>query len=176
VKYMKALLAGFLFFVSAQVFADPAVQVWGRSYDYSCGYFSRRSVDLSFTFKDPDVEFGTRVNAIVGFKGMLMLGGPNSRPLVWEDRRVVAAQAIDSSTWEARLIDQTLHSRSSGKFLEKAQFVFEVIHPDGRTEYRNGGSTWGYFETADLNAMVQCVSNAVLPQWRKLDIGVVVKH
>jgi hypothetical protein len=173
---MKVFFAGLLLLTSSIAISETSVQVWGRSYDFSCGYFSRRAVDLSITMKDTDLEFGTKVNAIVGFKGTLMLGGPNSRALSWEERVVVPAQAIDMSAWEARLVDQTFHSRSSGKFLEKAQFVFEVIHPDGRTEYRNGGSTWGYFETTDLNAMVECVSNGSRPDWRQLDFGVVSKN
>lgn len=168
----RFLLAALLSLSAGTSFAAD-VQVWSRAYDFSCGYFSRRAADVSVTLFDQSLPYGTTVNLIAGFAGREMRGGPNSIDLNWQNRMVIPAKAIDVSVWEARLEDQTLHNRTSGVFLEKLQFVFEVIAPGQEPVYVNGGAQWGWFETNTISAQVDCVENGVIPDdnWRRLQVS-----
>jgi hypothetical protein len=57
-------------------------------------------------------------------------------------------------------------------FLDRLQFVFEVIVPGQDPVYINGGAEWGWFETNTLSAMVECVDGGVVPNdnWRRLEV------
>ena len=151
------------------------IELWGRTYDYSCGYFSRRAADFAVTLHSDQelLPFGTVVNLIYGFSGQIMLGGPHTQNFDWADRTVVPATAIAEGSWEGRVLDKTLRSRSSGKFLDDIQFVFEVITPGNQPYYVNGGSSWGYFKSENANYMTECVENGVLPSWHKIPTQVV---
>jgi hypothetical protein len=165
-----------ILFLTLSSFASAYdVEAWGRSYDYSCGYFSRRAADVSLTYHNNNLPYGTEVNVIVGYKGSNAGGGVNNY-FDWADKVTIPAKAIDSGSWEARITDKTLHHRTEGRFLESAQFVFEVKAPGHAVEYVNSGGAWGYFETENLNAMVGCVSNGQLPNYRRLTVRSVQKN
>jgi hypothetical protein len=153
------------------------IQVWSNTYDYSCGYFSRRAADVSVTLQDETIPFGTTVNVIVGFGGDYASGGGPRRFANWELRRVVSATAIADSVWEARINDVSLHHRTEGRFLDHAQFVFEIKEPNADPRYVNGGSTWGYYQTSAMTSGVACVQNGNIPNnWMKLSVSVIEKN
>lgn len=163
-------------FLSVTTLASASqIEVWGRIYDYSCGYFSRRATDLSITLHDTSLPYGTEVNAIVGFKGSYSMGG-SQKQVDWQDRVVIKTEAINQNTWEARILDKTLHNRTEGRFLESLQFVFEARMPGQPSRYFNGGTVWGYYETDPLAASVPCVTGTDFPPWYKISFRTIEKE
>lgn len=171
---MKRISFLFLSFLSTLALAAPDIQVWGRVYDYSCGYFSRRAADVSVTLKDDSLPFGTEVNLVIGWSGEQWIAGGKHERVNWVDRTVVPMKAIDKFTWEGKALDKTFGTRSGARWFDTAQFVFEIKAPNEAPRYVHGDSKWGYFETERMNPGTNCVTTGKpLPDWKKLTHSVI---
>ncbi len=174
VRILFSLLIGTFWF--APVAFAHEIEVWGRTYDYSCGYFSRRAADLSFTLRDIQFAWGTQVKVIVGFRDSRRVGPGSPYIKDWQERVEIPAAVIDKGTWEAKILDKTLHHRTEARFLEASQFVFEIKEPGVAPRYLNGGTTWGYYETELLTPGSDCVGGGRLPPWHRLQYSSVRKN
>jgi|GEM_PF-1571379 len=159
-----------LFLAANSAFAE--VEMWGRAYNYSCGYFSRTAADVSATLHE-DVPANGTVEAIIGWAGIEVRADNRQEWREWFYQRVLPAKALSANSFEVRWDDATLHNRTDNLFLSSFQVVFVVKAPGLATRYYNGGSNMGWFQSEKLNVAVPCVQNGTLPPWKRLDVDVI---
>lgn len=173
-------MKSFLLFISLFSLTIEASEVpkntWvkGRSYLYSCSYYSNTSGDYEIYFRDRNLPWGTKVSVVLGFSGYRALGGGAREAFEWDRVRTWQMKDVAPYTWyiEQR---ETLHSRSSNQFLTDLNFVFKIEIPNQAPYYENGGSSYGYHQVFAEQAPSPCVENGSLPPFKDLEIRVIKK-
>lgn len=148
---MKRLTISILLLTVLASGSALAAEVSGKSrtFTYSCGYFSSQVSDVEISYHNPDLEWGVIVQMIYGYEGVDVRGGGDDVRRVrieWqrESRDVVVASA--PYTWTAKM-QVPVHYRSSSTFYDTLNFVYRLIHPDGRIEFDNGtDAPWGFYK------------------------------
>lgn len=148
---MKRFSFALLFTVALTSIAQATqVQVWGRDYTYSCGYFSSIEGEYDITLRDDTLPWGTEVTLVTGW----------SAPgfFEWRERREIPARSVSPFTWRAH-VSGTLAYRSGAERRTHLDFVFKVTLPDGTVRWINGGNgSWSFFRVHVLgNTVSNCV-------------------
>jgi hypothetical protein len=152
---LRTVLALVLLFTSSSALAS---ETWaeGRKVLHSCIYASSYEAEVTLSYRNYTLPWGTSVSLIYGWGGTVLNGGPFD----WENTQTLAVSASAPYTWSAT-VRGTTSTRSSPKYYEHIDFVWKVVLPNGTEFYEKGnGSTWGYY-AADVNNMpAPCVSDS----------------
>jgi hypothetical protein len=92
------LILGASFLTTASLAADIAAK--SRTYTHSCGYFSNQISELEIVYKNTDLAWGSKVEAIFGYEGYT--AQVNNRPRVpfeWSQEQTQVVHASGPSTW-----------------------------------------------------------------------------
>jgi hypothetical protein len=135
--------------VSARASAQPDSWVDARFYVTSPGYYTATRADVAASFRDV-LRWGSRVKLHYGYGGQWLQGSTcPGCTFAWYEIGEVEATSTAPYTWTA-WIDHALHERSHAYWIDKLQFVWEIILPGGYVYYERGGpSSRGYYE-ADM--------------------------
>lgn len=173
---LKLFLA--LVLVSFEAFAgEIQIDVFGRSYVNSCGYYSNESADLSINFTNRMLPWGTKVTVVSGWRGydLKFISGPvQEQWFEWAYRSEQEAKAVAPYQWRAE-ISRTLHDRSSTQQLTALQFSIQVEEP-GKAPVNYPLINWAFYEAAvGGNGNSPCVSGE-LPPFRLLSHRIVERN
>lgn len=141
------LLAGMAGVTSGVFASEPQVQV--RSFTNSCGYYSSRLADVQVSYQNEALEWGVRVQLVYGAEGETVRSGGSSvvfERFDWDQQAEKTMVASGPFQWSTQFRLPVAY-RSSPKFIDGLDFVFQIVHADGRIEYDNGTSSpLGYFK------------------------------
>jgi hypothetical protein len=142
-RFLRNVFALVLLCVSATAFAGET-SARARAVTYSCMYYSAQAVEVELSYLNYDLPWGTSVILTYGWGGHVS-GGNGSTPVDWENTTSVNAPATAPYTWGAT-VRSNIAERSSPKYYDRIDFVWEVHLPDGSVFYEKGNtSTWGYY-------------------------------
>jgi hypothetical protein len=167
-----------LFVTACLSAAEIQLDVYGRSYVNSCGYYSNESADLQVNFGSHMFPWGTRIFVVTGWKGYDQTGGGGNSYQNWFNwayRTEQEAKAAAPYQWRAEL-HNTLHDRSSNRFLTALQFAIRVEVP-GMAPVNYPQISWAYYE-APIGAYGNspCVSGNNLPPFRLIQQTIVERN
>lgn len=156
---MKILLIVLMGLVGKNVFAGPEIEVKGQQSGYRseakycpdpaipCGY-SGGKVAFQVDYKNETLPWGVKVELLRGFAGQDWCGGcepPYYNFFSWQDKRFVEMNSVASWTWSAQTTADGYGSGAGGQY-DALEFVIRITFPDGRVQWDNGGSSWGYYK------------------------------
>ncbi len=157
-RFLRNVLALVLMCVSATAFAGGTT-ARARAVTYSCGYYSSQEAEVELRYVNTNLPWGTSVTLIYGWGGYY--SAPNGTPpnlFDWENTASKDAPATAPYTWGATVKSQ-IAARSSPKFYERLDFVWEVHLPDGSVFYEKGNdSAWGYYVADFSDVPNSCTS------------------
>ncbi|MFP2933701.1 hypothetical protein ACLESO_52905 [Pyxidicoccus sp. 3LG] len=134
-----------------------AMEQWvqARTVLNSCGYFNNSQAEVTLSYRNYDLPWGTRVFLIYGW-GSPPAGG--STGFDWAPQpTTVEAPATAPYTWGTQ-VKSIIRSRSSVVYTN-INYVWKVVLPDGHEFYEKGnGSTYGYY-AADFSQVPMPCSN-----------------
>lgn len=128
--------------------------VQARAILNSCGYFSNAQVEVTLSYRNQDLPWGTSVYLIYGWGG-----GTTTTSFDWAPQpTTVQAPATAPYHWGTK-VTSIFRARSSTTY-SSINYVWKVVLPDGTEFYEKGnGSTYGYY-AADFTAVpVPCVND-----------------
>jgi hypothetical protein len=151
---LRSLLAAVLFVSSTALASETWAE--GRKVLHSCVYASSYEVEVSLSYRNYTLPWGTSVFLIYGWGGNVT----NGSPFDWENTQTLTVSASAPYTWSTT-VRATTATRSSPKYYEHLDFVWKVVLPNGTEFYEKGNaSTWGYY-AADVSQMpAPCVSDS----------------
>lgn len=147
--------------------------VQARAILNSCGYFNNAQVEVTLSYRNLDLPWGTSVYLIYGWGGSSSPG----TSFDWQPQpTTVEAPATAPYYWGTK-VTTIFRARSSTQY-SNINYVWKVVLPDGNVFYEKGNdSTYGYY-AADFSAIpVPCVNDGQFigtPQ--PLTITTVVKN
>lgn len=176
-RFLRSVLALAVLCVSATAFAGET-SARARAVTYSCGYYSSQEAEVELSYRNYDLPWGTWVTLIYGWGGKVLAGGdapPNY--FAWENTSAKEAPATAPWTWGTTVRSQ-IAARSSPKYYEQVDFVWEVHLPDGSVFYEKGNtSALGSYKadfsgvpnactsTGDFNTALQPVPVTSVVKW-----------
>jgi hypothetical protein len=129
--------------------SDADVQVRGRTFYGSPSYYSTTESDSEVTLR-ASLPWGSIVYLHHGYGGKKL--DQSAAVLDWQSVRRVEMTAAAPWVWKVK-ISKVLHYRSSDELLTHLQFVFNVIYPDGHSEWLRGTeSRMGFYQARLLPA------------------------
>lgn len=155
-RLLRNVFALALMLCSAAAFAgDTYVQA--RAVTHSCSYYSTQNVEVTLSYVNTGLPWGTSVNLMYGWGGA---SGAGSTPFDWQNTTTVAAPATAPYTW-GTTVTSIIAARSSSQYYANIDFVWQVTLPDGSVFYEKGNSsTYGYY-LADFSQLPRpCVSDS----------------
>jgi len=174
---MPAVFLIFSALLSLPTLHAGEIEALSRTYSHSCGYFSNRVSEVEIIYKNNDLGWGTKIEAIYGYEGYLAhSSNPFRVPFEWREERIETIQASGPHTW-AFTHFAYIHDRSSPKYIEAINIVFRVTHPNGTVVYENGTQTpWGFYRIL-LASDAGCVSDGVpLPRFESSVVQLVERY
>lgn len=167
---LNAFMATLLLIVGSSAFADQKIQVWGRGYHHSCGYYSSTDADFDVTIFHDEIPYGASVTLVSGIGSDNLNRNPYFAH--WQLRSEQKMEAIDVSTWRVRRSGQ-ISSRSSNSGYNQIEFVFRVDIPGQPSQWILPASNGSYF-MAPLEYMnIRCVnSEDDRPQFSRLTLKI----
>jgi hypothetical protein len=165
----------FLFLITFSVFSWGAdISVKARNYTRSCVYFSTVEADITVSFRDTTLPWGSEITLVSGWAGRE--GFPEKR-FEWSDREENIARAKAPYTWTTTL-KKTLHSRTEAVFRDTLNFVFKVSVPGRSPYFVNGGTPWGFYSSlVTENGLGRCVTGLDdLPEFKALEVKIIEKN
>lgn len=155
---MTSLLRNVLALVLLSVSSSAlAAETWaeGRKVLHSCVYASSYETEVTASYRNYDLPWGTSVFLVHGWGG-----SNNGTPFDWDNTQTVQASASAAYTWSAT-VRATTSTRSSPKYSEHLDFVWKVVLPNGSEFYEKGNpSTWGYYAANFASLPGPCVSDS----------------
>lgn len=127
--------------------------VQARAILNSCGYFSNAQVEVTLSYRNNDLPWGTSVYLIYGW------GGTGTTSFDWAPQpTTVEAPATAPYHWGTQV--KTIFRARSSTSYSSINYVWKVVLPDGTEFYEKGnGSTYGYY-AANFSALpVPCVND-----------------
>jgi hypothetical protein len=155
--------------MSAQsALADQKIQVWGRGYHHSCGYYSSTDADFDVTIFNDAIPYGASVTLVSGFGSDNLNRNPYFAH--WQYRTEQKMEAIDVSTWRIRKSGQ-INARSSQSGYSQIEFVFRIDVPGQPSQWILPGANGSYY-IASLEYMnIRCVnSDEDMPGFSRLNL------
>lgn len=154
-RLLRNVLALVLMFVSASAFAAESTSVQARAVLHSCGYYSSQEVEVSLSYYNDTLPWGTSVELLYGWGGT-----EGSTVFDWRNSTSIAAPATAGYTWGVTVTSQ-IAARSSPTFFEHIDFVWKVTLPGGSVFYVKGNSsTYGYYKADFSQLQRPCTSDA----------------
>ena len=128
--------------------------VHARAILNSCGYFSNAQVEVTLSYRNQDLPWGTSVFLIYGWGG-----GTSSTAFDWAPQpQTVEAPATAPYHWGTK-VTTIFRARSSTEY-SSINYVWKVVLPDGNVFYEKGnGSTYGYYAANFSGIPVPCVND-----------------
>jgi hypothetical protein len=119
----------------------------------TCGYFSTSQAEITFSYKNLDLPWGTSVFLIYGWGNT-----SGTTPFAWAPQPVtVEAPATAPYHWGVT-VTGVIRARSSTEY-KNINYVWKVVLPDGSEFYEKGnGSTYGYY-SADFSQVAMPCTN-----------------
>jgi hypothetical protein len=130
--------------------------VQARTVLNTCGYFSTSQAEITLTYRNDDLPWGTRVFLIYGWGGS---SGPSST-FDWAPApQTVEVPAVAPWHW-GTTVTGVIRSRSSTQYTS-INYVWKVVLPDGHEFYEKGnGSTYGYYAADFSQVPMPCTTTA----------------
>ncbi|NMO13953.1 hypothetical protein HPC49_08845 [Pyxidicoccus fallax] len=120
----------------------------------TCGYFSTSQAEITLTYRNQDLPWGTSVFLIYGF------GGSTSPTTTFDwapQPTTVEAPAVAGWHWEATVVS-VIRARSSTQY-NNINYVWKVVLPDGNVFYEKGNSsTYGYYSADFSHVPMPCTN------------------
>lgn len=121
----------------------------------TCGYFSTSQAELTFSYRNQDLPWGTSVFLIYGWGGT-----SGTTPFDWAPAAVtVEAPATAPYHW-GTTVTGVIRARSSTSYTS-INYVWKVVLPDGSEFYEKGnGSTYGYYAADFSQVPMPCTTTS----------------
>lgn len=164
---------GFLLLLLSVTGFASQIEIRGRSYVMTCGYFSSVEGDFEVQFEDRNLPWGTRVFLVTALSGEELL---DREPINWHQRKEIEMKASAAFTWKTSFARQ-LHARSSSIAYTKVVFVFRIESPGQAPLWDNGGTLRGYYQSSVWKpGTAPCASSQTdKPDFRPLAFEIVRK-
>ncbi len=174
-------LALHILLLSASFVPTPAhaggIEAKSRTYTHSCGYFSNQVSELEIVYKNQDLAWGSKVEAIFGYEGYTAQPGNRPRlPFEWTQEQTQTIHASGPYTWTFKHLAY-VHNRSSPNFVEAVNITFRLTNADGTVVYENGsGTPWGFYRVILARNGGCTGANYPLPAFESSDIQEVERY
>ncbi|AGC41772.1 hypothetical protein MYSTI_00421 [Myxococcus stipitatus DSM 14675] len=125
--------------------------VQARTVLNTCGYFSTSQAELTLTYRNDDLPWGTSVFLIYGWGGSGVDWAPAPQ--------TVEAPAVAPYHW-GTTVTGVIRARTSTQYTS-LNYVWKVVLPDGHEFYEKGnGSTYGYYAADFSQVPMPCTTTA----------------
>jgi hypothetical protein len=167
-----ALVLALLLTSTSALAADQWVKA--RTVLNTCGYFSTSQAEITFSYRNNDLPWGTSVYLIYGWGGT-----SGTTPFDWSPQpTTVEAPATAPYHWGTTVVG-VIRARSSMPQYTNINYVWKVVLPDGHTFYEKGNdSIYGYYAADFSQVPMPCTntSGAFIGTPTPLAITTVVKN
>ena len=141
-NFLFAFALTTLVFATISIVAESSfVTVEGRSYlgpDSCRQYFSTMHSDLRYTYTNDNLPAGTRVVLHRGFRESRSNFG-------WQNPSIKKMSATSQHTWQETETNLVTATRGSTVY-SHVELVFEILLPDGKSYFDNGGAgSYGHY-------------------------------
>ncbi|MFP2928139.1 hypothetical protein ACLESO_23650 [Pyxidicoccus sp. 3LG] len=123
-----------------------ASETWvdGRAVLHACVYAYSYEAEVSLSYRNYTLPWGTSVYLIYGWGGI-----SNNVPMDWDNTQTLTVSASAPYTWSATVRSIFSNRTTPQNRYDHVDFVWKVVLPNGFTFYEKGnGSTWGYYSAA----------------------------
>ncbi|MCE9671665.1 hypothetical protein LY474_28045 [Myxococcus stipitatus] len=149
-RFSSRALVLALLFTSTSAFAGSQ-WVEARTVLNTCGYFSTAQAEVTLTYRNDDLPWGTSVFLIYGWGGSTFDWAPAPQ--------TVEVPAVAPYHWGTK-VTSVIRARSSTEYTS-INYVWKVVLPDGHEFYEKGnGSTYGYYAANFSQVPMPCTNTA----------------